>query len=219
MADPHITIQNQPAQVYYTVGATPDDEFEIPFVFFDEEDILYYKDNIRQTSGFSVTGNPGNEGGFDGGTLNLDTPVSNVDVAIIRNVEVQRTTDFPIAGPFNINQLNTDLDRIFAIVQELEDELGITVKLDLSQQNLNINVQLPGPVAGNVIGWNDAGNGVVNLTGNETTNVFINNVITQALAEAQAILDAYEAITQNVTISTAFPSGGNDGDIWLKVPA
>ncbi len=219
MPDPHITIQNQPVQIYYTVGGTPDDEFIIPFAFFNEEDILLYKDNIRVTSGFTVTGDPGNEGGFSGGTLTLDTPVSNVDIAIIRNVQVERVTDFPISGPFNINQLNTDLDRVIAIIQQLRDELGISVRLDISADNSFIDMQLPGPAAGNVIAWNDAGNAVTNLTGNETTNVFINNVITQALAEAQAILDAYAAITQNVTISTLNPSGGEDGDIWLKVPA
>jgi hypothetical protein len=33
------------------------------------------------------------------------------------------------------------------------------------------------------------------------------------------IYNNYLSITQQVTISTASPSGGSDGDIWFKVSA
>lgn len=39
------------------------------------------------------------------------------------------------------------------------------------------------------------------------------------LAAMQTIYDDYLNITQNVTVSTSAPSGGNDGDIWFKVSA
>jgi hypothetical protein len=39
------------------------------------------------------------------------------------------------------------------------------------------------------------------------------NIIT----EMQNIYDDYSALVNRVTISTEFPSGGTDGDIWFKV--
>jgi hypothetical protein len=41
-------------------------------------------------------------------------------VTIVRDVPVSRTTDFPISGPFNVDALNTDLDRLTAMVQQQE---------------------------------------------------------------------------------------------------
>lgn len=37
------------------------------------------------------------------------------------------------------------------------------------------------------------------------------------LAAMQSVYNNYTSITQNVTISTASPSGGSDGDIWFKI--
>lgn len=37
------------------------------------------------------------------------------------------------------------------------------------------------------------------------------------LASMQEVYDNYESITQKVTVSTASPSGGSDGDIWFKI--
>ena len=39
------------------------------------------------------------------------------------------------------------------------------------------------------------------------------------LTEMNTIYNNYLSITQQVTISTASPSGGSDGDIWFKVSA
>ena len=38
-------------------------------------------------------------------------------------------------------------------------------------------------------------------------------------ADMNVIYQNYLSITQRVTISTAAPSGGNDGDIWFRVSA
>ena len=37
------------------------------------------------------------------------------------------------------------------------------------------------------------------------------------IAQMNSIYNNYQSITQSVTISTASPSGGSDGDIWFKI--
>lgn len=58
----------------------------------------------------------------------------------------------------------------------------------------------------------------IDLNGNKILNagdIEINGV--NVVTEMQSIYDGYLAITQKVTVSTADPSGGDNGDIWFKV--
>ena len=54
------------------------------------------------------------------------------------------------------------------------------------------------------------GNAILNASAVEVGGVDI-------LASMQTIYDDYLALVDRVTISTASPSGGSDGDIWFKV--
>ena len=54
------------------------------------------------------------------------------------------------------------------------------------------------------------GNKIINVGDIEVGGV---NVIT----EMNSIYNDYEALVNRVTISTASPTGGSDGDIWFKV--
>jgi hypothetical protein len=55
----------------------------------------------------------------------LGTPgaaLSNV-ITIVRDIPIKRITDFPNAGPFNIQALNAELDKLTAVQQNLETDL------------------------------------------------------------------------------------------------
>lgn len=120
MPDPHVTIPDEDPIIQYTV-TTADDEFTFPFTYFDETDIKVYDgEDLISSSDYTITGNTGTTGGYDGGTVTLDTAVTDTTITILRDVPVARTTDFPISGPFNITTLNTQLDKLFAIIQQLE---------------------------------------------------------------------------------------------------
>jgi hypothetical protein len=54
------------------------------------------------------------------------------------------------------------------------------------------------------------GNKIINVGDIEVGGV---NVIT----EMNSIYNDYEALVNRVTISTASPTGGSDGDIWFKI--
>lgn len=129
MPDPHVTIPDEDPIIQYTVGGTPDDEFTFPFSYFEEGDILVYDgDDLVSAADYAVVGNAGTSGGYDGGTVTLDTPVSNTVITILRDVPAERTTDFPISGPFNISSLNTQLDKNFAVHQQQNLRISRSVK-------------------------------------------------------------------------------------------
>jgi len=70
------------------------------------------------------------------------------------------------------------------------------------------------------------GYGVVNAGSISATSLSVNGVdVAQSLEDdydgyvssMQTIYNNYLSITQKVTVSTASPTGGADGDIWFKV--
>ena len=58
-------------------------------------------------------------------------------------------------------------------------------------------------------------NDILNAGGLSVTSLTVNGV--DYLTSMQTIYNNYTSITQSVTVSTASPSGGSDGDIWFKI--
>jgi len=113
------------AQYTATSGQTA---FAIPFEFFANSDLKVYKNAalLTLTTNYTVTG----AGVTGGGTLTLVVGAALNDIiTIVRDVPVSRTTDFPTSGPFNIEALNTDLDRIVAMSQQQEARDTRTLRL------------------------------------------------------------------------------------------
>ena len=58
-------------------------------------------------------------------------------------------------------------------------------------------------------------NDLLNVGGLSATSLTVNGV--DYLAQMNTVYNNYTSITQSVTVSTASPSGGSDGDIWFKI--
>jgi len=56
---------------------------------------------------------------------------------------------------------------------------------------------------------------ILNAGGLSATSLTVNGV--DYLTSMQTVYNNYTSITQSVTVSTAAPSGGSDGDIWFKI--
>ncbi|MCK8787101.1 glycoside hydrolase family 55 protein [Roseomonas sp. NAR14] len=93
--------------------------FPVPFAFFSAADLVVEIDGIA-TPAFAATG-VAYDGGFQTGTVTLAAPVAAGDqVRISRAIEIKRTEDFPYpARTLDIKALNTGLDRIVAILQDI----------------------------------------------------------------------------------------------------
>ena len=113
----HITVPDESTVTTFVV-TTAQSVFSFPWTCFDKTDIqVLVGASLLLQSDFTFVGNPGTEGGFDGGTVTLVAAVSNVTVTIYRDIIVQRTDDFG-AGPVSSRDRNTALDRLTAMVQD-----------------------------------------------------------------------------------------------------
>ena len=131
-----LTIPNEATEFEYTVGASTTGPFNIPFSFFQDEDIkVSYEDSdgvitdLVETTDFVVTGTAV-DGGFDGGSLTLNSAVANVTLKVYRDTVIDRTTNFPSTGPFSIDLMNTEFNRIYAIAQDLAAQKAKYISLD-----------------------------------------------------------------------------------------
>ena len=59
------------------------------------------------------------------------------------------------------------------------------------------------------------GNDILNAGALDVTDFTVNGQ--DYIAQMNTIYNNYTSITQSVTVSTASPSGGSDGDIWFKI--
>ena len=147
-----IEIADNDARVQYTQAVTANTtQLTIDFPFFDLDDINVIVTTAAGvdttlsrgtgTGTFAVTGTAVDDG-FSGGYVTLgDSYSAGTDTfTILRDIPVARTTDFPTSGPFNISSLNTELDKIIAIEQELETKVSRTMKLADSDSAASITL-------------------------------------------------------------------------------
>lgn len=162
----HVTVPAEsPVSQHDVVGSTTG-PFAFNFTFFDDSDIYVVittagVDAALAQADFTVAGTAGTEGGYDGGTVTLDAAVANVTVTIYRDVPVERTDDFPVAGSFNITSLNTGLDKVWAVFQQLNDAIRRSLVLPITSTTRDLTIDEE-PEADAVLAWNDDGDGIVN---------------------------------------------------------
>lgn len=113
----HIQIDDTTPRIAYTAIASQT-LFVVPFTFFAEADLLVYVNDTLKTltTDYTVAG----EGDTGGGSITLVTASTVGDsVLIVRDIAIERTTDFPASGPFEIDDLNTELDKQVAMMQQI----------------------------------------------------------------------------------------------------
>lgn len=136
----HVIIPDITPRIEYAVNGTPMTGFAIPFPYFTAADIAVWVGGMAAALvstpvsdlQFSVSGLAA-EGGFQSGTVNLGTAVSNTTVLIERRTIPLRITDFPSGPTLNIQALNTELDRLFAILQQIARDTGRAITVPVTE--------------------------------------------------------------------------------------
>ena len=111
---------NSPRISYSVADGVTQTSFSVPFEFFDDEDLNVYVDGVEKTltTDFTVSGGDGSTGTV---TISVTGASGGSTVVITRDIPLERTTDFPVSGAFNIVALNTELDRLVAVAADLDD--------------------------------------------------------------------------------------------------
>ena len=165
----HVTVDESETRIIYSVGGSSDDTFTIPFTFYDTADIdVYVNGSQLSTADYTVTGTAGTTGGYEGGTVTLDTGVTNSTVIVLLDMPIARTTDFPASSEFNITSLNTQLDKLVSLSQQLDSGIRRSLKLSIESSMVDGSgdpfdmVFAETPEDGQVIYFSSADGGFVN---------------------------------------------------------
>ena len=182
-----ILISDNSPRISYTATAGQT-AFTVPFEFFDASDLNVYVNDTLQTltTHYSVTG-----GSCSTGSITLVTGATLNDVVVItRDVTLERVTDFPTSGPFQVASLNTELDKVVAMIADMKDLADRGLRLSDSDTSATL-----------VLANKDARKGTV-LAFNATTGaVEVGPTIadTNTVAQIKADISTVAGISANVT--------------------
>ena len=200
-------------RVAYT--ATADQQaFTIPFEFFSVADIkvyngttlLTYDANADAVTEYSITGAASDsDDAYEfgaGGTVNIGaTGISaGAIITIIRDITIERASDFSPSGTFDITALNTDLDKVYAKLADIDQQSDRSVKL-LDTDSISATVTLPAKAtrASKVLTFDSDGNVTTTYTAVDTSTVagIASNVTT--VAGISSNVTTVAGISSNVT--------------------
>ena len=155
-----ISIGDDDARYRVTLAVTKyTTQIPITFPFFDLDDIKV----IRTLNGVdqeftrgTVTSNHADnsyvfevlatavDDGYSGGNIRVSETNTSPQptYTIYRDIPVARTIDFPTSGVFNVNALNTEVDKLWAAMQQLETELSRSVRMIKTDAD-NLTITLP----------------------------------------------------------------------------
>ncbi len=149
-----LTAKNTPRVTYTASGSQT--AFTIPFEFFSTFDIKVYNGTTLLTyeatpsaaNKYSISGTASaSDSAYEfgaGGTVTLGgsgTTAGDI-ITIIRDITIERSTDFPTTGSFDITSLNTDLDKVYAKLADIDQQSNRSVKL-LDTDSIAATVTLP----------------------------------------------------------------------------
>ena len=216
-----ISIADNDARIQHSIGGggntANSTQFTIDFPFFALDDINV---TITNSSGvdtvltrgtgsntFAVTGTAVDDG-FSGGNITLGSVYTSSTVTISRDIPIVRTSDFATSGPFNISSLNTELDKVYAVMQQLETKNDRALTMAESDDANEIALPNKASRKGNVLAFNattgaaEAGPSIGSVTtvSSQSTNI-------NTLAGISSNITTVAGISSNV--STVAGISGN----------
>jgi len=161
-----ITISATDPRIQYT-ASSGQTTFAVPFEFFADADLqvkntnsggvdttLTLSSNPTTVVQYSVSG----AGETGGGNITLGSGATAGDkYTITRNLTVSRSTDFPSSGVFPIETLNTELDKIIAMIQQKGIDINLSPRAS-STTSTAYGLTFPELVANKLLTVNSAGN-------------------------------------------------------------
>ena len=155
-----ITLSDHSPRESYTVAqGVTQTAFTVPFEFFDDADLNFYVDGTKKdlTTHYTVSGGNGANGTINTTSGNSVVGISGGSTVVItRSIALNRTTDFPSSGAFDVAKLNTELDRFTAIADDITDT--VTRSLQLADEDATATMTLPVKAdrVGKVLGFNSS---------------------------------------------------------------
>ena len=189
-----ITISDTTPRVQYTATAGQT-SFAVNFEFFANTDLKVYNGTTLLTYEASPSGatkySVSGAGVSGGGSITLGSPGATVDdkITIYRDMSIARSTDFPTSGAFQVDSLNEELDKLAAMIQQVETDTKYSPKFSQTTTT-GFNLTFPELSASKVISVNSGG------TALEATQSIVD---VQTIAGISADVTAVSNLSANVT--------------------
>ena len=160
--------QNTGRQVFTATGGQT--AFSITFEFFAIDDLNVYVNgslatynaNPTTTSTYKVTAtNSSSDSAYEfgtGATITFGSGLTvNDKVVVVRRITIERTTDFPVNGTFDITALNTELDKAVGIFSDTKDQITRSIRL-LDSDDTSPTLSIPATRADKILSFDSSGN-------------------------------------------------------------
>lgn len=167
--------------------------FAYPFKIFEDADLEVYLNGVLQTltTHYTVSG----KGSLTGGNVTfLTAPPAAASVVIIRNLPETQASALPANDKFPSTTVETALDKLTMLVQELKEVDQRTLKLAVT--SLFSNLSVPDPAAGLYLRWKNDKTGLENATLSS-----LGSIIAAGLASGQIVFaDSATGITSDASL-------------------
>jgi len=201
--------KNTPRVSYTASGSQT--AFAIPFEFFNVADVkvyngttlLTYNASPSTTSQYSITGTASSsDDAYEfgaGGSITLGSTGASADdiITIIRDISIERISDFPAVGSFDITALNTQLDQIIAEIADRKQQSDRSIKL-ADSDSVVADLTLPAKAtrASKVLAFDADGDPETEITSTGLSTL-------ATVADEIAILGTADAVADMAILGTA----------------
>jgi 16S rRNA A1518/A1519 N6-dimethyltransferase RsmA/KsgA/DIM1 with predicted DNA glycosylase/AP lyase activity len=166
MAD-HIRIGDVAPRIQYAANGVQT-AFTYPFPIFSSADLEVRLNGLLVFTGFSITG----AGLSEGGQVVFDQPPgAGTRITLRRHLKILRNTDFQQNGVLRARILNDELDYQVAALQEAQDGLSGTIRLDPSEYGATV-LPLAEARANRILGFDATGDITVFPQGGTITSAY-----------------------------------------------
>lgn len=196
----HLKICNLPCRTQYICDGERT-AFDFTFAVFEPEDIEVWINGAAISQGFAVQGVRETDGGR---VVFRAPPAAGSRLTLLRQLVIARETDFQHGGILRSDALNDELDRVVAMLQQVDGETARAVRLQVSDDDAELRLPVKANRAGQVLAFDADGN-LTTLTSQLSASAGGPNL--DAIPEG--VVNKHLTATEKQKLADLSPAAGN----------